>query len=90
MARLFDNGSSQRLARDSVPVGIEPMSISAWFYADDVTIPHSIAAVSKFTSTTADELFDLRMRGDIAGDPITAQRGGLTGAISTTGVTVNT
>lgn len=67
-----------------------PLTISAWVRSTANTAPYNVFTISRSDNT--EDYFLLRIRGDVAGDPIEARQNGggvEDAAISVTGVTVN-
>lgn len=73
MARSFVSSSSQYLLRSAAVVTTEPFTISAWFYPTAVTTFMNIAGVAVTTGTNTLSVRQLRVRGDLAGDPLEFQ-----------------
>ena len=91
MARLFDDASSQYLTLAAAPVASLPITVSAWFYTDDVTISVDVLSL---VGATDQHLLLCRVLGATAGDPLDCvyrgAAGGATTIITGNGVTVNT
>jgi hypothetical protein len=73
MARSFTAASSQYLENNSSPVGATALdtgiTLAAWWYANDTNTNESVFGLEDGTNTL---IYDLRVRGDLAGDEISA------------------
>lgn len=64
MARLFDDGSSEYLERDSAPATATPLTIACWFYQDDVAIATNRALLGIFDRSVTNQWFVLKTQMD--------------------------
>jgi hypothetical protein len=87
MAYDFVRASSQYLSTASTPVDNEPMTFAAFFNSKSATDDQGILSVASGTKT-----FNMRARGDAAGDPLSAIKdgSGFTVTDTTTGYSTNT
>lgn len=89
MARLFDDASLEYIRGSSAPVTAVPISMSCWFYSDDVTNNQTMIFLGD--ASQPDRFFLLRLAA--AGASVQAVARGdspAQSASSTTGYTVNT
>ena len=70
MARSFTRASLHRLDVSQAIVAAAPLTMAAWFYANDITTEHTICSISDTGGTT--DRFAMLANGDLAGDPIRA------------------
>lgn len=70
MARLFNDGNNEYLEIDQAVVTVPPFAMACGFYSDDATIVQALMAL--VDKDAADEYHVLRIRGDVAGDPVSA------------------
>lgn len=91
MARAFDDVSSQYLYRSTPILTATPISMSALFYVDDLTLAQNVVGFSSEDDNSYHG-FWLHFRGDEAGDYLQARcyDGGLGIAASTIGVSADT
>ena len=81
------NGTSQYFNTASTPVTVAPMTLAAWFYADNVTTNFALMSVTD-NAEAGSNRFGITVLGATAGDPVQAfaQSPSATGtANSTTG-----
>jgi hypothetical protein len=89
MALLFDDASSQFLKHNAVVKATAPLTMSAWFYADDLANTGYICSVCLRSTAAVTTIYGLRFRGDQGGDPISAQYDGNV-VLSSNSVSANT
>lgn len=71
MARDF-NGSTQYLTNANAVVSGTPLTLACWFRSDDVANAYTLMCVEK-PGPANPEFFRITLRGNLAGDPVTAR-----------------
>lgn len=88
MAYTF-NGSNQRITIASTPITVAPLTIACWYNTTDNANTQGFVNVC---NSTGNQGFRLQIRGNIAGDPVSAQTIGSSNglAYTTAAYSINT
>lgn len=70
LARKFVAASSQHLSASGVPLTAVPLTMACWFNSDDVANQQTLMGI--YASASTNQYTALVLRGDQAGDPISA------------------
>lgn len=90
MSRKFVTATPTYIEGTSIPITTTPFTFGNWFKANNVTARHQLMSFGRSTQTS--NYFELRLRGDSAGDPLQFRAndaGGGSNAATTNAYTAN-